>query len=167
MSGLRRRVKPLVLLPRHVVQRTHKRRSERLPKETGGFLLGFRRDLHIEITGLTEQGPGDVATGDTFERRCPSHRERIHAAWRASGQFESLVGDWHSHPVGDGEPSGLDRSAWRTLVRTSRQQMIGLIAAEVQKPRLFLTPGSWLGSGRSRELSLVEESVDVLVFGET
>ena len=118
----------LVFVPALLVRLTARRRSKRLPDETGGFLIGVRRGAHIEVIAVTEQGPGDLATSTSFERSCPSRRERIRGAWRASDHYESLVGYWHSHPIGSGDASTTDRSAWRTLARTSRQPVVGLIA---------------------------------------
>jgi integrative and conjugative element protein (TIGR02256 family) len=118
-----------LLLPKWIITTVHQQREEHLPRETGGFLIGERRGPHIQITGLTRQGRGDVATQNSFERSCPSHRDAIHRAWRSSDGMQSLVGDWHSHPRGSADASSTDISAWRTLSRTSRRPIIGLIDA--------------------------------------
>jgi len=133
-----------LLLPKWVIATVHQQREEHLPRETGGFLIGERRGPHIQITGLTHQGQGDIATRTSFERGCSSHREAIHRAWRLSDGMQSLVGDWHSHPCGSADASSTDKSAWRTLARTSRRPIIGLIhagglrkiyfAAEINRP---------------------------------
>ena len=51
-----------LLLPKWILSTIHTQREQHLPRETGGFLIGERRGPHIEITDLTQQGNGDVAT---------------------------------------------------------------------------------------------------------
>lgn len=118
-----------VLLPKWIAATVKLQREEYLPYETGGFLIGERRGPHIQVTGLTRQGHGDIATRTSFERNCSSHRNAIHRAWRLSGGMQSLIGDWHSHPYGSANASSSDIAAWRTLVRVSRRPVIGMIDA--------------------------------------
>jgi integrative and conjugative element protein (TIGR02256 family) len=113
-----------LLLPKWIMTAVHRQREEHLPRETGGFLIGERRGPHIQVTGLTHQGRGDIATRTSFE-----HRDAIHRAWRRSDGMQSLVGDWHSHPCGSADASSTDKSAWRTLARTSNRPIVGLIDA--------------------------------------
>lgn len=123
-----------LLLPKRIMATVRREREKHLPSETGGFLIGERRGPHIQVTGLTHQGRGDIATRTLFERSCPSHRDAIHRAWRLSNGMQSLVGDWHSHPCGSADASSTDISAWRKLARTSRRPIIGLIdAGDLQK----------------------------------
>jgi integrative and conjugative element protein (TIGR02256 family) len=130
-------VTSFLLLPKAILRTVRVERERHLPLETGGFLIGMRRGPHIEVTALTPQGPGDVATRHSFERSCPSHRERIHSAWRRSDGLESLRGDWHSHPHGPSAASSIDRSAWRILVDTSRLPIIGLVDAGEACPVVY------------------------------
>jgi integrative and conjugative element protein (TIGR02256 family) len=118
-----------LLVPKWIMTAIRLQRGEHLPRETGGFLIGERRGPHIQVTGLTKQGRGDIATCTSFERSCSSHRDAVHHAWRRSDGMQSLVGDWHSHPCGSADASSTDVSAWRTLARTSRKPIIGLIDA--------------------------------------
>lgn len=151
-----------VLVPRQILHTIQTERARYLPRETGGFLIGLRRDPHIEVTGLTLQGPRDLATGNSFERRCVSHRTQIHAAWQRSDHIESLVGDWHSHSFDTADASGIDQSAWRTLVQTSQRGIIGLIDAGIAVPKLY-----YAGTSRrvfAPELQLVEQDAEHLVF---
>lgn len=126
---MRAQMTAFLLLPKWIITTVHRQREEHLPRETGGFLIGERRGPHVQVTGLTRQGRGDIATRTSFERNCPSHRDAIHRAWRLSDGMQSLVGDWHSHPYGSADASSTDMSAWRTLARTSRRPIIGLIDA--------------------------------------
>lgn len=152
----------LVLLPKRVVGAVQAERKRHLPRETGGFLIGVRRGPHIEVTSLTEQGPGDASTYTSFDRCCASHRQRIHSVWKLSEGLESLVGDWHSHPRGTSDASSIDRSAWRTLVRTSQQAIVGLIDAGAAVPSLYLA--SVCLTGFDMKLDLEYEDSECLVF---
>ena len=138
-------------------------RIEKLPHETGGFLLGMRRGPHIEITGATVEGPDDYATKYSFERRDEVHGRTAVTAWEAAGGTVGLVGDWHSHPFGPPTPSGTDRSAWRKLGASIGCSAVGIILAEGE-PGVFLAPRRWsiVGALRCR---VVEEDNQELVFG--
>lgn len=126
---MRGKMTAFLIVPKWIKTTIHLQREQHLPCETGGFLIGERRGPHIQVTGLTQQGSGDIATSTSFERNCPSHRDTIHRAWRCSDGMQSLVGDWHSHPLGSATASSTDVSAWRTLARTARKPIIGLIDA--------------------------------------
>lgn len=154
----------LVLLPKRIVQTIAVERRHYLPNETGGFLIGIRREAHVQVTAMTKQGKGDVAGRTAFERSCPSHARHIHAAWRSSGHFESMVGDWHSHPVSNAQASVLDRAAWRTLAVASKRLVIGLIDAGGPVPRLYFMQE---GAQRERSLVLIHEDTEDFVFGAT
>lgn len=131
-----------LLLPKWILSTINTQREKHLPCETGGYLIGERRGPHIDVTGLTQQGSGDVATGTSFERSCASHREAIHRAWRRSNGTQSLVGDWHSHPRGPADASSIDVSAWRTLARVSKRPIIGLIDAGALPQIYFAAEGN-------------------------
>lgn len=164
MSGLLHGVTPYVLLSKKVADEIRLARQVRLPKETGGFLIGLRRGPHIEITDLTHQGTGDYASHTSFERRDPRHRKKILASWRASGSTESLVGDWHSHPCGAPEPSATDRKAWKTLAQAVGRPVIGVIEAASSTPGVFLAVRRGIRFGV--RLEMVEEGQDYFLFAE-
>ncbi len=155
---------PYVLLSKKVADEIRLARQVRLPKETGGFLIGLRRGPHIEITDLTHQGTGDYASHTSFERRDPRHRKKILASWRASGSTESLVGDWHSHPCGAPEPSATDRKAWKTLAQAVGRPVIGVIEAASSTPGVFLAVRRGIRFGV--RLEMVEEGQDYFLFAE-
>jgi integrative and conjugative element protein (TIGR02256 family) len=127
-----------VLVCKEVLSAIRDASHYRHPLETGGFLIGLRRGPHIEVTGLTQQAEGDIATRASFDRAGPAHRENIHRAWRDSIEIETLVGDWHSHPEGPALPSPTDRRAWRKLVAALKQPVLGLIESDSGKPNLYL-----------------------------
>jgi integrative and conjugative element protein (TIGR02256 family) len=155
---------PYVLLAKTVVDQVRRERLDRLPKETGGFLIGLRRGPHIEITDLTHQGPEDYSSHTSFERRDPKHRKKILASWRASDSTKSIVGDWHSHPYGAPEPSATDRKAWKILAQVVDRPVIGLIESGSSMPGVFLAVRRGLRFGV--RLEKVEEGNDYVLFAE-
>lgn len=150
-----------LLLPKWILSTIRTQREQHLPRETGGFLIGERRGPHIDVTGLTQQGSGDIATSISFERSCVSHREAIHRVWRRSNGTQSLVGDWHSHPRGTADASSIDVSAWRTLARVSKRQIIGLIDAGATLQIYFAAEGN---RPFATLLSVEQEALDHFVF---
>jgi integrative and conjugative element protein (TIGR02256 family) len=105
-------------------------RGQRLPQETGGFLIGQRRGQHLEILTCTHQAPGDIATPTSFSRLSRQHADAVEEAWQKSEGLHSIVGDWHSHPLGSALPSGPDRRAWKALFKAMRDPGIGIISAD-------------------------------------
>jgi integrative and conjugative element protein (TIGR02256 family) len=154
----------LVVFPRLVLGRLQSARVAKLPLETGGFLIGMRRGSHSEITDATHQGMDDFATPHSFERADVSHERAIDGAWRATDHRVSVVGDWHSHPYGDGSPSGMDRRAWRTLCDAGDADCVGVILGGTLLPRVFLERRK-VTFGRVVECSLMSDEADDLVFG--
>ncbi|MEO1321915.1 MAG: Mov34/MPN/PAD-1 family protein [Pseudomonadota bacterium] len=117
-----------ILIPKAISNQIQIERQRAHPLETGGFLNGMRRGADIEITGLTTASPGDLASFNHFERRSAHHRQQLAKSWAVSKGLVSLIGDWHSHPVGNGVASNLDKKGWKKLVRAMRAHGVGLIA---------------------------------------
>jgi integrative and conjugative element protein (TIGR02256 family) len=93
-------------------------RGEKLPKETGGALLGCwdlsRRILYIvDITGA----PGDsVERSTAFIRGSKDLAVWIAETSRITGHSLEYVGEWHSHPNGyPTNPSDDDRNVFRWI----------------------------------------------------
>jgi integrative and conjugative element protein (TIGR02256 family) len=89
------------------------------PLETGGVLLGFpdARKHRLRVTELVGAGPHARHESDRFEPDGRWQKQRIAERYAASGCALHYLGDWHSHPKGDG-PSGLDRSTARLIADT-------------------------------------------------
>ena len=81
--------------------------------ETGGALFGneSRSGTRVTITEATD--PGDQA----FHAPTRFTRDLAHTHGRALEIYENTgaewVGEWHTHPTGDLEPSALDVSTYR------------------------------------------------------
>jgi hypothetical protein len=92
-------------------------RSEKLPSETGGVLLGIadmsRRSLHL-VAALAQ--PSDsVGSVEGFERGVSGLFDAVKGAAEASLHHIRYVGEWHSHPRrASALPSALDlkQVAW-------------------------------------------------------
>ena len=107
--------------------------------ECGGILIGSYRGPHIEIIDCTEPGPADLTTRSSFTRRDEQHQEAATAAWHKSNHIATYVGEWHSHPLGQPRPSGIDRRVWRTVVAHLKTPCVFVIVSPAGW-RLFRIP---------------------------
>ena len=152
-----------VLIPAPIVDRLELTLKNARGLETGGFLIGLRRGHDIELSNLTLESRGDIATPTTFTRKSASHRQFIIRSWNQSGGLESLVGDWHTHPRGSGTPSQADMGAWQQLSSSKVDPAVGIILAQ-KRFRVFVSKKN----GRRlavKELSIVERSDNDIVYG--
>lgn len=151
-----------LLVPQVVLESLQTARSTSLPKETGGYLIGLRRGPYLEVTAATFQAPEDIATGSSFERIDPSHARVALEAWRSDGGLSTIVGDWHSHPSGAGQPSSTDLVAWRKLARAEKAAIAGLVLGDGAMTA-HLTIASW-STARTEELVLIESTDADVIF---
>jgi integrative and conjugative element protein (TIGR02256 family) len=141
-------------------------RRRRLPAETGGFLIGKRRGPYIEITDITTQGPADEATASSFERADKKHTKLVLDKWKADGGFTSLVGDWHTHPFGDGSPSLTDERGWSALTAATKADCAALIFGENESIKAFLIIRGLLWN-KIVPLSRIDDDDHDLIFGSS
>jgi integrative and conjugative element protein (TIGR02256 family) len=152
----------LVLVPQQILVSIRLERSKYLPRETGGFLIGMRRGDHIEVTNLTRQSEGDIATPSSFERASAAHRKAILSAWTRSGELDSLVGDWHSHPDAACQASSIDRRSWSKLRKAVGAPVVGLIDCGANLSVAYASTGRWLQ--KVTELTIVEQAESSVVY---
>lgn len=155
-------MKASVIVPRVLLTHIEAQRAYYLPAETGGFILGFRRSKHFEVTGVTVQQSLDVATRSTFDRCDPAHGREIERAWKRSSALVSVIGDWHSHPHGPAKPSGTDIHAWRTLMRALNLPVLGMIDAGHDRPSLFLVNKGRLWPRVTQMDDVMDEPTDIV-----
>ncbi len=111
--------------------------------EAGGILLGSYRGRDLEIVGHTKPGVGDRRSAHFFERRDAAHQSAADTAWATSGGTVTFVGEWHTHPAGEVQPSTIDLQTWRSQARAIGQPMVYALAAPsgwgifLVKPRLL------------------------------
>lgn len=127
----------IAVITKQLIEQISAERLRHLPTETGGFLVGLRRGLNMEVTDVTTQSQFDVATRSSFYRADPAHRAAILQAWVSSAKTKCLIGDWHTHPNHTTNPSRSDLEAWRALERSCRQPVVGLIDAGGTRPAVF------------------------------
>lgn len=94
-------------------------RDERLPRETGGVLLGAfdigRRIVYVADTIPSRPDSSEWPTA--YIRGCDGLEAQVRQAGQRTGHQLQYVGEWHSHPAGHAcRPSKDDRTllAWLT-----------------------------------------------------
>lgn len=77
--------------------------------ETGGVLVGYRNagDEYV-IVRVSKPGPNAVRTQTRFEKDEEYCQKELLDAFNELGEKGLYLGEWHYHPSGGNEPSGLD-----------------------------------------------------------
>jgi integrative and conjugative element protein (TIGR02256 family) len=77
--------------------------------ETGGVLIGHRRDSgKYVVLRVTGPGPKAIRTKARFEKDEEYCQKELTNALSQLAEKGLYLGEWHYHPVGSNEPSGLD-----------------------------------------------------------
>lgn len=115
----RLRPRPSVSVPPSLVRRVLAAAQEHAPLETGGVLLGYARSRGPElfVSELIDAGPQAKRERSRFAPDGPWQRAQIAERYEDSGRRLRYLGDWHSHPGGNG-PSALDRETARKIAKT-------------------------------------------------
>jgi integrative and conjugative element protein (TIGR02256 family) len=107
------------------------RRASPYGVENGGHLYGWPPTKYgATITTATDAGPDSEHKANSLTL---THPERLEAQFgeftrRAMENGLCLVGDWHTHPSGNPQPSAPDRKAWASVLRRSGlEHYVGLI----------------------------------------
>ena len=61
--------------------------------ESGGILLGYRRELHLHVTDATVPLETDSGSRTRFFRSADPHWQAAHTRWRESGGTMDYVGE--------------------------------------------------------------------------
>lgn len=132
----------------YVLERLAKLRSNKLPNETGGVLLGhFDTQRRVcSIVEVVESPPDSEEWPTSYIRGCKDLQERVQQAERATLSQIGYVGEWHSHPRGAAvRPSLADMKAY------------GWLSAQMNAESL---PGIMLIIGDKKRFCLVSTSVE-------
>lgn len=78
--------------------------------ETGGILLGFDHPDRMIVSQAGEPGPNAVRSKHRFLRDLAYAQELAGDAWASEGS--QWIGEWHSHPDGQVEPSPADLESY-------------------------------------------------------
>lgn len=93
-------------------------RSSRLPRETGGVLLGFSdmQRKHIFVVDALLSPPDSIEWPTAYIRGADGLAEQVSDASRKTAGMLQYVGEWHSHPEGSSsEASSTDHIALQAL----------------------------------------------------
>lgn len=137
-----------ILIEDHVVRilDRYRQRSPNLP-ESGGILLGYRRERHLHVTDATVPRKQDNQTRTCFHRSADPHRHAAHARWRESGGTMDYLGEWHTHPELDPSPSPIDEHGWARICRVRKAPMLFVIVGTLNQ--------LWIGLGNGTDLQWV------------
>lgn len=115
--------------------------------EAGGLLLGSVHGAHMLIEQATAPTAWDNRSRYLFERMPFGHEAIALSRWTASQGTVRYLGEWHTHPEGYPQPSGLDRSEWNRLSAKRRDKRL-ILAVIVGRKALYveLVPSSGRGS---------------------
>jgi integrative and conjugative element protein (TIGR02256 family) len=82
--------------------------------ESGGTLIGryISGTDDVVVDEITVPLPSDDQTRHTFLRTQASHQQKIERAWEDSGNTQTYLGEWHTHPEAVPVPSELDQATW-------------------------------------------------------
>ena len=90
----------LVQTDRVLIEKLSRLRSQKLPTETGGVLVGAF-DMHRRICYLVDAlsaPPDSIEMQDGFNRGMAGLREKIASVEKTTAAQLTYVGEWHSHP---------------------------------------------------------------------
>ncbi|MEE8601309.1 Mov34/MPN/PAD-1 family protein [Euzebya tangerina] len=122
--------------PRIVIRTTRRALGEgfragqrRLPRETGGIILGWRDTGLIHVEQLLEV-PDPHAHYVNYERSHDAAQRALKAALAQlpPDTLQGYVGEWHTHPV-EHPPSKQDRKELRAIARTTGKPVVLMVLA--------------------------------------
>jgi len=119
--------------------------------EAGGILLGHRRGVHLHITEATEPTEHDIRTRTSFVRSQKVHQEVALEKWRVSEGTVDYLGEWHTHPELDPQPSSIDRREWKAICKLRGSLAMVFIIAGT-------TSDTWFGVGRATAIASLHMS---------
>lgn len=86
--------------------------------EAGGILLGRLIDSSQDVV-VDEAAPPhaeDRKSRFSFFRRKRPAQERVNRAWTSSSGTLVYLGEWHTHPEDDPQPSAHDLAQWKRIL---------------------------------------------------
>lgn len=97
--------------------------------ESGGILLGYVREPHLEVLEATEPTRWDKRLRCVFDRSAQGHYDLAQHRWAESGGMVRYLGEWHTHPEDYPTPSEVDKSGWIKLAnkRKDKRPVLAII----------------------------------------
>lgn len=121
--------------------------------ESGGILLGYRRESHLHVIAATVPQVADRRHRFGFSRSSRHHQEIAYQKWISSDEMVDYLGEWHTHPETDPHPSSLDLSEWRKICRLNQLPMIFMI--------IGWSGNIWIGKTEGEEILQYKQAVDI------
>lgn len=89
------------------------------PLETGGLLLGYKADNgEIVVTNVTVSGPEAIHRETQFVPDYSYDQSAVEKIFNSTNGVSNYLGDWHTHPNGNGCLSRCDKRAMRTVSKS-------------------------------------------------
>lgn len=121
--------------------------------EAGGILIGSVHGAHMLVEQATTPTALDKRLRFLFERMPFGHESIALSRWRETLGTIRYLGEWHTHPQDDPQPSALDRAEWQRL-SVNRRDKRPMLAVVVGRKSLYVELVS--GSGCDLVLTPVE-----------
>lgn len=129
-----------ILFDRWLIERLEGFRSQRLPNETGGILLGVL-DTEKKTCLLTDALPSPPDSTEwptSYIRGCKGLLSKMKDVENQTAGQVTYVGEWHSHPDGAGvRPSVLDRQAFENMKIQRNEECLPTLMLIVGKDHQF------------------------------
>ncbi|MDP3210104.1 ThiF family adenylyltransferase [Methylotenera sp.] len=91
-----------IYLDEGLVKKIRSLRTQGLPNETGGILLGYY-DFNVKTIVIVDvlSAPADsLASPTSFERGTKGTQQQVQAIAKMTADMVGYIGEWHSHPAG-------------------------------------------------------------------
>lgn len=97
--------------------------------ESGGILLGYVREPHLEVLEATEPNRWDKRLRCFFDRSAKGHHDLAQQRSTESSGLVRYLGEWHTHPEDYPSPSSVDKSGWIKLAnkRQDKRPVLAII----------------------------------------
>lgn len=124
--------------------------------EAGGVLLGrvLLGGMNIVVDRVTTPARRDGRTRTQFLRTQRAHQRQIDRAWEESDGSCLYLGEWHTHPENDPQPSQVDKFDWRRRLKEDQVDLSAVWFVIIGIDRIRV----WEGTKRDAEIVAMKES---------
>jgi len=124
-----------IWIPQDAIDFILKNGKEWSPMETGGVLIGYRASEEVfVITKVIGTGNKAIHKRYSFEPDQNFHELEISRLYFESGQIETYLGDWHTHPKSYPYLSSRDKETFRTIALHKESRLINPIMLIMSSP---------------------------------
>ncbi|EMN0828787.1 Mov34/MPN/PAD-1 family protein [Providencia rettgeri] len=95
--------------------------------ESAGVLIGERRGNHIVIKAISVPNSSDIRSRFMVDRVGIHHQKTVDDAFKNSNGDWHYLGEWHTHPEDEPEPSMIDYNSWHKNLRSSEPLILVII----------------------------------------